>query len=346
MTLLKKIATPVKWLVAALLIYFTIRSGKLDVGQLKILLEQPHMGLLCLGVTFVWYSLCFLRWKWLLKSQAIEISFGAAFQLGMLGQFFQTFMPGTVGADLSKALYIGRRYPNQKLKAIFSVFIDRVVGLYAILVLGALAFFVGYKHLSTLSDPLIPVIVSLGYFLVGVFVLGVIGLLFFSSLSRVANKFRPTARILPQFVQKPIRHIEKALTQYGEKPGTLVLAIVISLCSHSLGILMLYILSHTMFGPAPWGDLDFPAFVLASSLGLVAMALPISPHGLGVGQVAFASIFTALGVGNPIFGASIVTGFQLITLIANLLGFAFFVTHKNNSYGNESLQTSIQDSKT
>lgn len=341
---LKKLAAPAKWILAAALLAFTIGSGKLDFGQLKIFLSRPATGLICLGITLIWYSLCFLRWKLLLKSQSIEVPFKVAFQLGMLGQFFQTFMPGTVGADLSKALYIGRRYPQQKLKAIFSVFVDRAVGLYAILVLGALSFFAGWSHLNSIKHPLIPLIMSLGYFLSAIFIVGIVGLLFFPILQKFANRFRGLGRKLPQFLQKPIRYAEKALGQYGERPWAIWVSIFISLCTHSLAVCVLYVVANAMFGPAPWGALDLPSFVLASSLGLVAMALPISPHGLGVGQVAFASIFTALGVGNASFGASIVTGFQLVTLMGNLLGFVFFVTHKNEEAELESLQSAKQDS--
>jgi uncharacterized protein (TIRG00374 family) len=340
----KKFVGPAKWIFAALLLYFTIRSGKLDFGQLKIFLSNPIVGVLCLSITLVWYSLCFFRWKLLLKSQSVEITFKKAFHLGMLGQFFQTFMPGTMGADLSKALYIGRRYPNQKLRAMFSVLVDRVIGLYAILVLGALAFVAGWKHLKELKHPLIPLIQSLGYMLWAILAVGVVGLLLFPGLQRTANRFRHMGRKLPQILQKPIRYVEKAVSQYGERPGALWVAILISLCTHGMAVGMLYLIANVMFGPAPWGALDLSGFMLASSLGLVAMALPIAPHGLGVGQVAFASVFMALGVGNISFGGSIVTAFQLVTLVANLLGFVFFVTHKNEISEMESLESSPQES--
>ncbi|MEO5666865.1 MAG: lysylphosphatidylglycerol synthase domain-containing protein, partial [Bdellovibrionota bacterium] len=188
--LLKKLSGPLKWVLALALLGFVIRSGKIDVEQLKIFLKSPVVGLLCCGITFFWYSLCFLRWKILLKSQSISVSFKTVFQLGMLGQFFQTFMPGTVGADLAKAVYIGKHFPAQKLKAVFSVIVDRGVGLYAILVLGAMAFVGVGSALSELQHPLIHVIRSMGYLLVAITIVGIATVAFLPLIGRLLASLR------------------------------------------------------------------------------------------------------------------------------------------------------------
>ncbi|MEO6460111.1 MAG: lysylphosphatidylglycerol synthase domain-containing protein, partial [Bdellovibrionota bacterium] len=130
------------------------------------------------------------------------------------------------------------------------------------------------------------------------------------------------------FVRKPFHLIRQIVDQYANKPGTITVSIFISVLTHSCAVMILWVIARKMFGPMPWGELDFTRFVLAASLGLVVMALPISPNGLGVGQAAFASIFSALGVGNASFGASIVTAFQVVTVVVNLTGFVFFATHK------------------
>lgn len=327
----KKFAGPLKWFFALALLIFVVRSGKLDFDQLKIFLKSPSIGLLCCGMTLFWYSLCFFRWKILLKSQQISVPFKTVFQLGMLGQFFQTFMPGTVGADLAKAVYIGKRYPTQKVRAIISVVVDRGVGLYAILVLGAIAFLSVGSELHDLEHPLIHLIRSLGYFLTVVTVVGIGVVICLPIIGRRVTALRGRWPKLPSIFRRPLRFVRQILDQYASKTGTIATSIIISVFTHSLAVFILFIIAHRMFGPMPWGDLDLTRFVLAASLGLVVMALPISPNGLGVGQAAFASIFSALGVGNASFGASIVTAFQLVTLIVNLSGFIFFAMHKQET---------------
>jgi hypothetical protein len=59
------------------------------------------------------------------------------------------------------------------------------------------------------------------------------------------------------------------------------------------------------------------------------MSLPIAPLGLGVGQVAFSVLFTAMGAPSAAFGAAIVTGVQIVNVALNLVGVFFFVTYKN-----------------
>jgi glycosyltransferase 2 family protein len=324
----KKFLGPLKWVFALALLYFVLRSGKIDFGQLRVFVKSPTVGLFCCALTFFWYGICFLRWKILLKSQQIFVSFKTVFHLGMLGQFFQTFMPGTVGADLAKALYIGKRYPAQKLKAIFSVVVDRGVGLYAILLLGALAFLTVGSHLSEVNHPLVHVIRSLGYLLTAVSLVGIVFVMFMPLLGNLLRSLGGRWPGFPAQLRRPLRLVKQVVEQYSNKTPTIATSIGLSLVTHSMAILMLYVIALKMYGPMPWGTLDLPRFVLAASLGLVVMALPISPNGLGVGQAAFASIFTALGVGNASFGASIVTAFQLVTLLVNLSGFVFFATHK------------------
>jgi len=325
---LKKLSGPLKWVLALALLAFVIRSGKLDVAQLKVFLKSPSVGLLCCAITLVWYFLCFVRWKILLRSQAITVPLKTVFQLGMLGQFFQTFMPGTVGADLAKALYISKRYPAQKVRAIFSVIVDRGVGLFGILVLGGLAFIGVGAELKEVQHPLVSVIRSLGYLLLTVTALGAVAVCFLPAIGRRLELLRGRWPRVPLLLRKPFRLLRQIVEQYASKSGTIAVSILISLLTHSLAVLILYVIAGKMFGPMPWGELDLPRFVLAASLGLVVMALPISPSGLGVGQAAFASIFSALGVGNESFGASIVTAFQVVTLFVNLSGFIFFATHR------------------
>lgn len=343
-SVLSKAVGPMKWLFAGALLWFTIQSGKIDFELLGMFIKKPHVAIISIAIVFVWYGLTFLRWKLLLKSQSIPISFFKAFQLGMMGQFFMTFAPGTVGGDVAKGLYICKRYPSQRVRALSSVFLDRALGLYAILSLGAISFLMGYTNLSKLESPLVPLINSLGTFLVFIFIAGVVALILFPVISRKILKLDISNSAVDGFWKTKFRSLREVFLQYGDKPGVLWTALILSFMSHSLGVLVLYFVAYQFFGPEPLSTLSPVMFYLASVLGLTAMALPISPMGLGVGQVAFASVFSAFGIGSESFGASIVTGLQLITLLANLCGALFFITHKNEAIELESLVESGDDS--
>jgi len=340
---LKSFVGPLKWIVAILLLVFTIRSGKLDFEQLKIFVTSPLTAALCCAIAVVWYGTTFFRWKMLLKGQGIEITYKLAFQLGMLGQFFQTFAPGTLGADVAKALYICKKFPKQKVRALSSVIVDRVIGLFALLFLGALTFIASYEHIVQQTDKLIPLILSLGYLLVSIAGAGLLVLIFLPVVKKILDRSSGLTKNW-KFLRSPLKQAKQVIQQYAERPGYLWLALFLSMCAHSMAVLVLYIISKQIFGPPPWGEIGGASFFLASVLGLTAMALPISPLGLGVGQVAFAAVFLAFGVGQESFGASIVTGLQIVTLSVNLLGAIFFATHKNEVAEMEALSNSGAES--
>lgn len=333
---MKKLLGPLKWVLAILLLSYTLRSGKLDFEQLKIFITSPSIAALCCMITVVWYGTTFLRWKLLLRSQGIEIPYKTAFQLGMLGQFFQTFAPGTVGADVAKALYICRKFPKQKVRALSSVIVDRGLGLYALIVLGAISFLMSYSQIQARNDKLIPLILSLGYLLVGISAVGILALIFLPVVRKILLNSSGITKNW-KFLRKQLQQAKEVLKQYADRPGVLWASLFLSMCTHSMAVCVLFIITKQIFGAPPWGAIDAPSFFLASVLGLTAMALPISPLGLGVGQVAFAAVFLALGVGIDSFGGSIVTGLQLVTLSVNLLGGIFFATHKHEAHEMEVL---------
>ena len=59
----------------------------------------------------------------------------------MIGQFFSTFGVGTTGGDVVKIFYVARAVPQRKAAVAFTVIVDRVIGLVALLLFGvALSF--------------------------------------------------------------------------------------------------------------------------------------------------------------------------------------------------------------
>jgi len=69
-----------------------------------------------------------IRWWFLLRLQDIRIRAWEAIRLTFLGNFFNLFMPSTVGGDLAKAYYVSK-YTPRKAAVLVSIFVDRVLGL-------------------------------------------------------------------------------------------------------------------------------------------------------------------------------------------------------------------------
>ena len=76
-----------------------------------------------------------LRWDQILRSQDIRLPFTRVFVLNMVGNFYNSFFPGSTGGDFLKAYYASRQ-TTHKIRAMVSVFVDRIIGLLALVILG------------------------------------------------------------------------------------------------------------------------------------------------------------------------------------------------------------------
>ena len=317
-----------KWVLALGMLAFVLKSGKISFTDLRTFLASPGPALLCLALIFGQQALGFARWRLLLGGVGVEFRYFTCLQLGMLGNFFNAILPGTTGGDLVKAVYVARRHPDAKVKAVASILLDRIVGLVAMFLVGGVAFASSAAKLVQLVSPQARLVVGLGWVVATV----AAGVLVTLALLPVWGRWIPAR--LPDWVDRlPLASLWHSLyeivTIYKKQGGLLWRALGLSSVIHVINMVVLLIVAHTVFGPSPWGAVDVGTFGIAAVLGLCAQAIPVAPMGLGVGQVAFAAIFTALGAPAASFGATIVTALQLLAITVNLSGFVFFATYKN-----------------
>ena len=67
---------------------------------------------------------------------ACACRFWRIFELNMIGQFFSAFLLGTTGGDVFKIFYAARAVPERKAAVAFTVIVDRVIGMIALLLFG------------------------------------------------------------------------------------------------------------------------------------------------------------------------------------------------------------------
>src|SRR6185369_13725757 len=75
-----------------------------------------------------------MRWRTLLSAGGFQLSFGRATEISFVAHFFNSLMLGTVGGDVMKAYYAARETHHRKTEAVVTVLVDRVIGLWAMLV--------------------------------------------------------------------------------------------------------------------------------------------------------------------------------------------------------------------
>ncbi|MBU4399414.1 MAG: flippase-like domain-containing protein, partial [Planctomycetes bacterium] len=141
----KLLATLLKIAVSAAIIGYLVydaTQGKGNANVFANLVNQPkHWGILVLA----WWScavavlLTFIRWWYLVRALDIPCPFFDAIRIGFWGYLFNLAPLGIVGGDLVKAVMLDHEHPNNRAKALASVLVDRVIGLYVLFVVASAA---------------------------------------------------------------------------------------------------------------------------------------------------------------------------------------------------------------
>jgi uncharacterized membrane protein YbhN (UPF0104 family) len=76
--------------------------------------------------------LTFIRWYVLVRAQKLPFTLPDALRLGLIGFFFSSFLPGSIGGDLVKATFLAREQ-SRRTVAVATVLLDRAMGLWGIL---------------------------------------------------------------------------------------------------------------------------------------------------------------------------------------------------------------------
>ncbi len=305
-----------RWGVAGLVLFWLYSSGKLSsLGDLNKLFEKPHyFALACLGLTAN-YVLNFFRWQVLLNGIGMQIPFSQVIRLSMIGQFFSIVMPGSVGGDLIKAVYVAKSYPAQRTSVVASILLDRILGFLTLMAFASFFFVLSFD-----ATHLPPSLQGFGTLLA----LGTLGLFLFVLLPGNAVKFLDRIDTKNSIVER----ITKTLRAFARNPSTILKGLMISFLSQGGAILGMYFIGKAVFGDMPWGNLDGMRFISATAVGTTASALPLSPMGLGIGQVAFSKVFTLLGAPSEAYGIVIISAVQIITFMLNLTGAIWFLKSK------------------
>ncbi|MGZ3743460.1 MAG: lysylphosphatidylglycerol synthase transmembrane domain-containing protein [Pseudobdellovibrionaceae bacterium] len=300
------------------LIYWLVQSGKLNFKALSNLLQPEYLipgFLLTAGNMYLTSE----RWRLLLQTQSHHLSSWKTFKLTMIGIFFNFAVPGGVGGDIVKAFYFTKDYPESKMTAATSVLMDRVLGLYSMIVMAFLAMIFDWEHVQANS--------SLHFLWVGILTLLLIASLSFSLVFSQKiydhGSFKRGLEKLPLH-EKTIR-IYESIHLYGRNYKNLIGSISISLLAQSLSILFMILAGRAsgLGAEMPWST-----YFLVAPLGSMATAIPISPAGVGVGQAAFYFLFNLYIGYSTDLGPTVVTAYQVAQFLFGLLG-AFFYLQRN-----------------
>ena len=308
------IITFVKFAVAVGLIAILFNKGLLDLSVLRQLTDPL---VLTLGLLLVGVSLTLQAWRWylLLEARKLPAVFSETWKLFHIGLFFNYAIPGSVGGDVVRAYYIVQEHRERRMDAVLTVVIDRLLGLYAMVVIGTLSILFNWDRIQGNQQLVSLSVATIGLFLMMTLFWGAS----FSRRMKSVLRIEAALRRLPM-ADKLVRAY-KAAQGYGESKPRLLVAFGLSLVAQVFAIAFMILVGHTIGE----GDVSLATYFFAVPLGSIIASVPIAPAGLGVGQVAFLVLFQMYTGEESLLGQTAITAFQIALLAWGLLGALFYV---------------------
>jgi len=267
-------------LLAGLLIVAALLS-RLDLATTLDVLGRYRWSLLLLALALFALScpIAALRWKLF----ASEAPLRKLLELTLVGQFYSIVLPGQIAGEVVKAYRLGRGAADAERLAA-SVFVDRVIGVIALLLVACAGIALSPHHLPEALSVAILAVMTMLFF--GLFALRIPVLHAFA----LGSAHWLSGTRLRRFAPALERAIE-AWRQFSRKPSRLVFSLILGIAFQLLAI-GIYAVLGTNIGiqltPYDW------AWVVA--IASVAVLLPLSIAGLGLREGALVGCLAWLGV--------------------------------------------------
>jgi len=300
------------------LLYLLISKVSIETIIEYIKLINPLAFASAIGLYIFSIYISSLRWA-LLISQKISIK--RLFSMYMIGSFFNICLPGIIGGDAVKAYYLSRELkntpsenrgkknlkinrinPESSVIAIASVFMDRYIGLSALMIIGMIAFPFGLKYLE-ISTQNILIWLTPG--------------IFFIFISFILFSYRVGGGI------KLLHSIYEYFDIYKTKRDILIKCLLYSFIVQMSGIFAVFILSVGM-------SYNISLLIISIFMPMITLIslIPISISGIGLRELSFVVFLGSMGVPSDMSIALSLSWFFSV-VAASILGLVLYVLYKN-----------------
>jgi uncharacterized protein (TIRG00374 family) len=271
-----------KYVLGISLIVWMVGTGKVDLSVLGDL--SASLLLEALALTLLLAILGAVRVRYVLARQGIVTSLWQCFIYNCAGSLYSSFLPGGISGDAVRAYLFMKAVPDHRAAIVGAMVLDRLLGLVSMVFLG----FTAACYLALTMAFIRPYL--LGFAAIFVALIGGLALLHFIGGSHKHHD--DVAGGLAGLWLK-LRRVIASLRIHDYPLGVLTFVVVQSIVIHLLVVALIYLCSlHSRAG------LDFLGVFIATPIGLLVNAIPVSPGGLGIGENAFEILYRTLGGAN------------------------------------------------
>ena len=264
--------------VCVALLWFII--SRVDLAQVYQLIIKVSFGDFALAflIYVIAHLLFFLRWNKILQALQLNIRIRTLLPLQFLGLFFNMFLPTSAGGDVIKAYYVSKD-TGKTGTSFLSVFLDRYIGLLAIIALAAVAAFAVRLNISG--------VVVYHWVLLILAVAIVVTILLSTDFAARLNRFLGTRFTSIQGIISLINQSSKAILKNRR--------VMIWTFLLSLGFMLLVVAVNYIFIGAIGESVPLRSLFVFIPVIALAAALPISINGIGLREGAYIYLFSTVG---------------------------------------------------
>ncbi|MFZ2062865.1 MAG: lysylphosphatidylglycerol synthase transmembrane domain-containing protein [Candidatus Binatus sp.] len=291
---------------------FAIRAG-LGVAVVAVLLwrydarpiirilsrERPAYFAAVVVLYVAGQAMCAYRWQLLAALLKVHGHYREFLAYTFVGMFTNLFVPGLLGGDAARSVYLGRRHGRMG-EAIASVVADRAVGLIGLFWLAA--FSAIFLNFAPIPSSVITPTIAVG-------AIAFVGLLAAPLVARMIH-------LMP----RPVRRAGGIVAPYLHHPAALIPATALSIILQVTLALGQYILAAGLGLTAP-----LSLFILCVPIANVFASLPLTLNGLGIRESAYLLLFGMAGMRKEDAIALGLLWFAT-TMVGGLTGAIAFVT--------------------
>jgi glycosyltransferase 2 family protein len=264
-----------------LLVFLVVKVGVADIVAIAAGADYRFL----VAAILLWFgSVFFSVWKWqvMLEAQGIKVPFGALLSHYYIGLFFNNFLP-MVGQDVVRGYGIAR-YTERSHEVAVSVLVDRLIGLIAFIVGGAVMSIVivtVYGRADMTQFAIVTCLVAVAVLLMFASILS-------RRLRRLAEFFfhLPLLKVLLPTYQK----LSDALLPYRHNARVLLFGYLLATVS-----MVVTHFVNWLVNIAVHADTGLEYIFLFNALVVFAPLIIPSLGGLGVTQGAFVVLYSTIG---------------------------------------------------
>ncbi len=265
----------------------------------------------CLGATLI----TFVRWWYLVRALGVPFRLADSIRISFWGYLFNLAPLGIVGGDIIKTVILGHEHPAYRAKALASVLVDRVIGLYILFVVGTAAILLTGFYRIDQTD--IHWICNLAFIVTAV---STVGLVVVMGPDLSNGRILQIVGRIPR-VGKPLVNVIEAVRLYNAKPVVLIVSCTVSVAVHCLFATCCYLIACGLPGNHHSLAMHFVMIPLSSATS--AIPLPMGPF-----ELVLDKLYQWVPIAGPAIaalqGLVVALAYRVMTLLLAACGTPYY----------------------